>query len=724
MATLVLTALGTAIGGPIGGAIGALIGQTVDQEILFRPPGREGPRLKELEVQTSRYGAHVPLLFGRMRAAGQVVWSTDLKETRTTEGGGKGQPSLTSYSYSASFAVLLSARPIVSIGRIWADGNLLRGAEGDFKTLLGAFRVHEGGEMQVADPLIAAAEGGDAAPALRGCGYVVFEDLQLADFGNRIPSLTFEVIADDEAVAMGDIVARVAAGRVVCGGGPSVLGYAAHGDSLRAAVEPLMMLEPLSYRATAEGLVAIAGKDGSPVELVGEGAFADGEARAPRIDRELAPIETTPRRVTVMHYDPARDYQTGAQHALRDGAGRIERKIELPATLDAAVARGAAERALARQLAERARLRVTLPWQDEAPPVGAQVTVAGEAGVWRVTGWQLERMVTTLELVRTAVTAPPALAATPGRAAREEDVAAGPTLLAIAEMPLGPELASAPRLGIAAGGGAGWRGAVLSLSSDGGASWRALGRVRAGATMGSVETVPVAASAALVDRRSTMVVRLSDATRDLANADAAAIDAGANLALAGDELIQFELAVPLGGGRWRLSGLHRGRRATEAAIGAHVAGEPFVLVEPGALVAVDVAASAIGGAAVVLATGAGDAEAVEAEATLDGRSLLPPAPAHLRAAVESGGVRLSWFRRSRIGWGWHDGVDAPLGEESERYRITIARGDGVVRQVEVETPSWLYAADELAADMLAGPVSARVRQCGTHGLSRPAVLSL
>lgn len=440
--------------------------------------------------------------------------------------------------------------------------------------------------------------------------------------------------------------------------------------------------------------------------------------------RELLRAWRDAKRSAWMHYDPARDYQTGAQHALRDGAGRIERKIELPATLDAAVARGAAERALARQLAERARLRVTLPWQDEAPPVGAQVMVASEAGVWRVTGWQLERMVTTLELVRTAMTAPPALAATPGRAAREEDVAAGPTLLAIAEMPLGPELASSPRLGIAAGGGAGWRGAVLSLSSDSGASWCALGRVRAGTTMGSVEMVPIVASAALVDRRSAMVVQLSDATRDLADADAVAIDAGANLALAGDELIQFELAVPLGGGRWRLSALHRGRRATEAAIEAHVAGEPFVLVEPGALVAVDVAASAIGGAAVVLATGAGDAEAVEAEATLDGRSLLPPAPVHLRAAVESGGVRLSWIRRSRIGWGWHDGVDAPLGEESERYRITIARGDGVVRQVEVETPSWLYAADELAADMLAGPVSARVRQCGTHGLSRPAVLSL
>src|SRR3546814_17402006 len=29
---------------------------------------------------------------------------------------------------------------------IWADGNLLRGAAGDFKTEMGAFRLHSGGE--------------------------------------------------------------------------------------------------------------------------------------------------------------------------------------------------------------------------------------------------------------------------------------------------------------------------------------------------------------------------------------------------------------------------------------------------------------------------------------------------------------------------------------------------------------------------------------------------
>ena len=63
-----------------------------------------------------------------MRVAGTVIWSTDLIEDRNREGGGKGRPATTSYSYSASFAVALSARPVRAVHRIWADGKLLRGA--------------------------------------------------------------------------------------------------------------------------------------------------------------------------------------------------------------------------------------------------------------------------------------------------------------------------------------------------------------------------------------------------------------------------------------------------------------------------------------------------------------------------------------------------------------------------------------------------------------------
>ena len=213
MATIVLTVAGSLIGGPVGGAIGGLLGSVVDREVLFKPKGREGPRLSELRVQTSSYGTQIPKIFGTMRVAGSVIWATDLVEHRSTQSGGKGRPSTTNYSYTASFAVALSARPILGIGRIWADGKLLRGAAGDFKARTG-FRLHPGSEDQVPDPLIAAAEGIGMAPAHRGIAYAVFEDLELGDFGNRIPSLSFEVIADAGPQAAGAI-ARTLAGDVL-----------------------------------------------------------------------------------------------------------------------------------------------------------------------------------------------------------------------------------------------------------------------------------------------------------------------------------------------------------------------------------------------------------------------------------------------------------------------------------------------------------------------------
>ncbi len=83
MATLVFTVIGMALGGPIGGAIGALAGQALDAQI-FKPKGRTGPRLADLDVQTSRYGAQVPRIFGRMRVAGTVIWATDLRESSST----------------------------------------------------------------------------------------------------------------------------------------------------------------------------------------------------------------------------------------------------------------------------------------------------------------------------------------------------------------------------------------------------------------------------------------------------------------------------------------------------------------------------------------------------------------------------------------------------------------------------------------------------------------
>lgn len=206
---------------------------------------------------------------------------------------------------------------------------------------------------------------------------------------------------------------------------------------------------------------------------------------------------------------------------------------------------------------------------------------------------------------------------------------------------------------------------------------------------------------------------------------AQALDAGANAALIGDELVQFARAEPLGGARWRISGFWRGRRGTEGAMGAQAAGTRFVLIDQAALLAVDLPPGTIGRVVDASASGVGDAAPVPASADVTGRSVAPPAPEHARVAMlGDGGLQIGWMRRSRTGWAWRDGVDAPLGEEREAYRLTITRGDGVVRTIETAIPGWTYPAGALADDRSAGPVSLAVVQIGTLAASVPLIMTI
>ena len=216
MATLALAVAGAAAGGAllptgvsvlgltlsgaaIGSQVGAFAGSYIDNALFGASGPRrrsEGPRLSNLHVSTSTEGAPIPRLYGRARLGGQIIWADDVRErivTTRSGGGGKGgggakapETETTEYRYSASFAVALCEGTISGIGRVWADG-----AEIDLSRM--TYRVHRGTEDQLPDSEIVAVKGAANAPAYRGLAYILFEDMPLADFGNRIPQLSFEV---------------------------------------------------------------------------------------------------------------------------------------------------------------------------------------------------------------------------------------------------------------------------------------------------------------------------------------------------------------------------------------------------------------------------------------------------------------------------------------------------------------------------------------------------
>ncbi len=731
MATLVFGALGTLFGGPLGGALGALAGRQVDA-IIFGGGNREGPRLKELAATASSYGTALPRHFGRMRVPGSVIWATDLVEHKTTEGGGKGRPSVTTYSYTASFAVALASRPILGVGRIWADGNLLRGAAGDLKAA-GELRLYTGEGDQQADPLLAAVEGATRCPAYRGLAYAVFEDLDLGDFFNRIPSLTFEVIADSGTFTVQAILDEVIAESDAAFPLEGIDGLSCEGpvsDTL-TLLDPLF---PMDADAGGEMLTIARGRLQTSAIALPQAAVAtdDGDFGAlAGYSRRREPLPVAAPEL-LRYYDIERDYQPGVQRATgRPGPGQ-PRTVELPAALTAANARLLAER-----MATRAGwARETLAWRttelDPAVGPGAVVTVPGQLGQWLVSEWEWRDKGVELGLTRmapatseTATTAYPP-PADPGRANPPLDAPAPATILAAFELPWdGNGSGDAPATFAAVtSAGSTWGGAALYVDhGDGsllplGASGR--GRCIAGSAIDALAV----ANPLLFDRSASVTIELVASDMALTDATPRMLSAGANRALLGGELIQFARAVPLGNRRWRLEALLRGRGGTESAVAGHAAGERFVLLD-GQPVALDPAMVGTAAGTIIAAAGLGDATPVESAIALQGITRRSLAPVHPRAiSLADNTLELAWTRRARGAWGWLDGVDAPLHEQAEVYLVTYGPLAAPLAIWEVAAPALIVSAAQrtsLAASLPGEKF--RVRQKGTYALSEPLVLA-
>ena len=117
------------VGWQIGAQIGGMLGDLVAPP---KTPTIEGPRLSDLSVQTSTYGAPIPRVYGTITLAGNVIWleNNRLRERVKTSGGGKGGGKgsgarTKTYTYEATFAVALCQGPIVGVRRLWLGPNLV-----------------------------------------------------------------------------------------------------------------------------------------------------------------------------------------------------------------------------------------------------------------------------------------------------------------------------------------------------------------------------------------------------------------------------------------------------------------------------------------------------------------------------------------------------------------------------------------------------------------------
>lgn len=161
----------------------------------------------EFAATNSQYGSDIPIGFGTDRYEGNLMWWSEIRlikssdtQTQGGKGGPKQQTTTTTYEYFVDLDVAFVQVPefgdeAEAVLRIWADGKVIYDAtsapvqQADNLT----FRFYNGSETQLPDPLIEAAEGTDNVSAHRGLVHIVFENLDLSDFGNRIPAISAEI---------------------------------------------------------------------------------------------------------------------------------------------------------------------------------------------------------------------------------------------------------------------------------------------------------------------------------------------------------------------------------------------------------------------------------------------------------------------------------------------------------------------------------------------------
>lgn len=760
--------VGFFMGNPIMGAqIGMSVGGIVDPP---DGPELEGPRLQDKQIIVSTYGNAIPLIYGpENRCSGNVIWSTGLLETSEEEesGGGKGGgggATTTIYSYRMSFALAMGAGTMVGVNRIWANSKLIYDATGIVLPAVdpvngqvvtkadGTHSVFEelhfwpGSTVQVADPWIQSHSA--ATPAYRNICYLVFKDMQLADFGNRLPNIEVEIAGSavtNVAAVVHDIARRVGVDDISITGLNDELRGLVIARSVQAsgALTPLAVAFNFDLAEQAGQVRCVkrgAGMKGViPVGDMGAVEGADNTTEPARF-KAVTALEL-PKTVSLTHLDPALDYQINSQRAFKD-LGNAENMIsvELPLTLGVDQARRIADRTLWEAWTARRSVDFALTdkWSRRSSGDVLGVLVDGQIIPYKIVRISRgDNGVSTYEAQRDDPEVYTSQAfGTDGNLPSNVVKFPGVTRLVLMDMPIVRDGNDDTGFyWVVTGDSPGWRGADVRRSIDGGSSYSSMSKVGIRTVIGDVAVALPVGPTDFWDRGNSLTVQLDYASATLESMSEDLIIAGYNAAWVGPasgqggEVIQFATATLVGPAQYTLSNLLRGRLGTEANT-THGPNEVFVLLKTATL-----GRSEFGPAdwyysrlfkPVSFLTN--EVDTIAQSFTNNGVGKMPKSPVHVEGVRDgSNNLSLSWVRRTRLQVPGLGLGPVPLGELTEAYSIDIYSGASVIRTISATTPTASYSAADQTTDGLTpgNPVTLRVYQLSdVRGRGFPAIATV
>lgn len=440
------------------------------------------------------------------------------------------------------------------------------------------------------------------------------------------------------------------------------------------------------------------------------GASAEGEPGEPLPLRLLNDVET-PAQVTVRYVNVSDDYQDGAESSDRLlGPGRAVQVMECPVGLTPQEARTLADVQVMDVAGSQRTFGPVALSNDyahlEPTDVVTLTDTDGSTYRGRVLKMRSGGGVHTLEgVIEDASILASTIATTTTGYTDSTDVAAlADTVLELLDIPLLRDADEGPGFYVAVkGGGTPWPGCVLYGSPDD-VTYTQLTPITDATQIGTCSTTLGAWTGGTVfDEKNTVTVNVG-ATAALSSWSRDAILAGtATGYLIGSELIYARTATLVSPGVYTLSGLLRGRRGTEWAMGTHGASERCVAIPANGsgLRRVAISTTQIGKLLYVKAVTAGRALSTATAKTLTcaGISQKCLAPVDLRQADDGSTRTVTWRRRTRGAprFTGSAGISVPLFETSESYTVELRDGGAVLVSTEVVTgTTWTHASAGLS----------------------------
>lgn len=593
---------------------------------------------------------------------------------------------------------------------------------------VGKIAFYPGSSYQLPDPTIEADKGAGNTPAYRGTVYAVLTDLQLADYGNSIPNLEFEVIYLDGNSAR-SIIAEISN---KAGLEPTqysidtklddiVNGYVlARQSTAIAAIQPLM--NAYAFDAVENGgQIRFTKRGKSPIAAIEAHEMAARQRTDGGADDTAtfvrAPESSMPKVATVTYKDLERDYQDNTQLAEREGGdARNNINEQLAITLDNNTARKIVDRLLWESWVGRlsARFKVSDKWSFLKPSDVVTIKLAGVMSPFRIVNFTrgFDGIIEANAILEDPFIYDGATSGTSATIPEQEVQFVGDTIVYCFNAPLiyPNESDSSFNYSVDATE-TGWRGGFVYRSLDD-VSYSEIYNTGTRNTTGFVTDALPNASSDYWDRVNKLTVTLNYQEHELESLPEEDVLNGKNAFWLGakdgsvGEVIQFANATLVSASPkvYELSDLLRGRIGTEHYTDSHSSDDIFVLFESGLMATTDFGVTDWDKRrfykGVSIYQSDGDIFNSQ-EFTNTGEKARPLSPVHAIANRDSSNnMTITWVRRSRglvpeIGYG-----EVPLNETTELYEIDVYNGMNVVRTITATSPQASYSEAEQIADGL------------------------